>query len=371
MKRSFIREILESTTEQTISFAGGLPNQELFPNMHLAESAMRVLQKPSSLQYTISTGIESLRQKIAQRYSDSGFETEASNILITSGSQQALDIIARYYSGSSITTEAPSYLGAMNLFELNKLEQKPIELSSDGVDLEGFALSFADTKLAYLIPDYQNPTGYSYSLSHRDQIAQIVEHHDGVLIEDSPYTEIYFDTKLPSISSQIPSRSFHLGSFSKSLAPALRIGWIRAEQSLLQPLIAYKEAMDLHTNGVAQHILDDYLSHEGRYDTHLATLRSAYEKQMDTFAGYLDSILPELRYTRPKGGMFIYAKIDGVDTSDLVRRCLESGVVFVPGGEFYTDDRGCSEIRFNFTNCDTDDIPKGLRIIRDIINSLV
>ena len=129
--------------------------------------------------------------------------------------------------------------------------------------------------------------------------------------------------------------------------------------------------MDLHTNGVAQHILDDYLSHEGRYDTHLATLRSAYEKQMDTFAGYLDGILPELRYTRPKGGMFIYAKIDGVDTSDLVRRCLESGVVFVPGGEFYTDDRGCSEIRFNFTNCDTDDIPKGLRIIRDIINSLV
>jgi len=371
MKRSFIREILESTTEQTISFAGGLPDQSLFPHIALKESAMRVLEQQSSLQYTVSTGVESLRQRIAQRYCDDGFATKVSEILITSGSQQALDIIARYHRGSGVTVEAPSYLGAMNLFELNKLDMEPIELWSDGIDIESFAQSFSRTELAYIIPDYQNPTGYSYSLAHREQIAHIVEQSGGVLIEDSPYTEIYFESKLPSISSQIPQHSYHLGSFSKSLAPALRVGWIRADEALLQPLIAYKEAMDLHTNGLAQHILDDYLSHAEQYDDHLMTLRSAYATKMQIFMGYLDDILPEFEYTRPKGGMFIYGELEGMDTSALVRRCLERGVVFVPGAEFYVDGRGSGEIRFNFTHCRVADISRGLHIIKDIINSSV
>ena len=367
MKRSFIREILECTTRDTISFAGGLPDEKLFPNQDLKESAKNVLDDASTLQYAATSGLESLRKKIADMYSKNGFETKADNILITSGSQQALDIIARHNKGKSITIESPSYLGAMNAFGMNGLTQDAVELKDDGINIDMFDASFKTTNLAYLIPDYQNPTGYTYSDTKRAEIANIVEKHSGILIEDSPYSELYFEKKYQSISSMVPSHSFHLGSFSKTLAPALRIGWIRADEQLLEPLIAYKEAMDLHTNSLSQSILNDYLEHTGRYDEHLELLRQVYAKKMQIFKGYLNELLPEFVCTKPKGGMFIYGELPGIDTSELVQKCLASGVVFVPGQEFFADGLKNSEIRFNFTHCKAVDIARGLKVIQGVL----
>ncbi len=370
MKRSFIREILECITTETISFAGGLPDEKLFPHLELKESANNVLNDASSLQYGTSSGLYALREKIAEFYTRDGFETNPSNILITSGSQQALDIIARDNRDKSITIEAPSYLGAMNVFAMNGLTQEAVSLHSDGIAIDAFEKSIISTKLAYLIPDYQNPTGYTYSDSKRDTIARIVEENDAILIEDSPYSELYFEKKYQSISSQIPHSSFHLGSFSKTLSPALRIGWIRAEEKLLDPLIAYKETMDLHTNGLSQSILNDYLRDVSRYDEHLNLLRKIYAKKMQMFKIYLDELLPEFKHSKPKGGMFIYGEIPDVDISILVQKCLDRGVVFVPGEEFYTDGSKNSEIRFNFTHCKTTDIFKGLNIIGKVLKEL-
>jgi len=367
MKRSFIREILECTTRDTISFAGGLPDEKLFPNQDLKESAKNVLDDASTLQYAATSGLESLRKKIADMYSKNGFETKADNILITSGSQQALDIIARHNKGKSITIESPSYLGAMNAFGMNGLTQDAVELKDDGINIDMFDASFKTTNLAYLIPDYQNPTGYTYSDTKRAEIANIVEKYSGILIEDSPYSELYFEKKYQSISSMVPSHSFHLGSFSKTLAPALRIGWIRADEQLLEPLIAYKEAMDLHTNSLSQSILNDYLEHTGRYDEHLELLRQVYAKKMQIFKGYLNELLPEFVCTKPKGGMFIYGELPGIDTSELVQKCLASGVVFVPGQEFFADGLKNSEIRFNFTHCKAVDIARGLKVIQGVL----
>ena len=372
MKRSFIREILENTTNETISFAGGLPDEKLFPNRQLEKSANNVLINKKSLQYAKSTGLEELKEKIAQFYCQNGFPTKASNILITSGSQQALDIIARYNKNKNITIESPSYLGAMNVFSLNNLNQDAIDLSSDGIDIDMFEKSFEKSKLCYIIPDYQNPTGYKYSMDKRNKISKIIEFHDGILIEDSPYGELYFKEKCQSISSMVPNNSFHLGSFSKTLAPSLRIGWIRADEKLLTPLIAYKEIMDLHTNGLSQYILNDYLEDKKQYNTHLKLLRKIYAKKMQIFKSYLDDILPEFNYIKPEGGMFIYGSFTNIDSSILIKKCLERNVVFVPGEEFYIKNNNIikNEIRFNFTHCSINDIYKGLTMISRIIKEM-
>jgi len=367
MKRSFIREILEHTTNETISFAGGLPDEKLFPHKKLQESANRVLNHQNTLQYIKSTGIDKLKEKIAQMYCDDGFDTKSSNIMITSGSQQALDIISRYNHGKSITVEAPSYLGAMNIFNLNNLKQTSISLEKDGINIVEFIKSFKETKFSYLIPDFQNPTGITYSQEKREQIISIIKKNNGILIEDSPYSELYFENKNRSMSSSLENNSFHLGSFSKTLAPSLRIGWIRADEKLLNPLISYKEAMDLHTNGLSQYILNDYLDDKNEYTNHLHNLRKEYKNKMLLFKKYLDLCLPEFEYTEPKGGMFIYGKLRDINTSDLIQKCLEQNVVYVPGIEFYDKNGQENEIRFNFTHTDEEKIKIGLTTIANII----
>ena len=369
MKRSFIREILEHTTNNTISFAGGLPDEKLFPNKKLQQSAIKVLEDKKNLQYTKSTGIDALKEKIAQMYNEDGFPTKASNIMITSGSQQALDIISRYNYEKNITVEAPSYLGAMNVFNLNKLTQESVPLEDDGINIEAFEKSFQATKLAYLIPDFQNPTGVTYSADKRKKIESIVKKYDGIMIEDSPYTELYFEEKSICMSKYLPTNSFHLGSFSKTLAPSLRIGWIRADESLLNPLIPYKEAMDLHTNGLSQHILNDYLNDIEQYKHHINHLREEYKSKMLVFKKYLDLYLPSFEYSEPKGGMFIFGTLKDIDTSVFVYECLKSDVVFVPGIEFYNDDKIKDKIRFNFTHSKPADIREGLLTIKKVLQN--
>ncbi len=302
MKRSFIREILEHTNNNTISFAGGLPNAKLFPIEQLKRSAQVVLDDTSSLQYGNSTGYEKLKEKIAKIYCDDGFLTSSSNILITSGSQQALDIIARYNSNKNITIEAPCYLGAMNIFNLNNMIIDTVELQNDGCDIKQLEQSISKSKLAYLIPDFQNPTGITYSNEKREQIASIIKEQNAILIEDSPYSDIYFKTKFDCISKNIPQNSYHLGSFSKVLAPSLRIGWIRADEKLLEPLIVYKEAMDLHTNGLSQFILNNYLENINEFENHKNKIRKIYSKKMQIFCNFLDDVLPQFEYIKPKGG---------------------------------------------------------------------
>ena len=362
MKRSFIREILEHTGSDTISFAGGLPDASLFPTKELQRATQTALADNTIWQYSTSTGYAPLKTLIAQMYSDKGFPTIADEILITSGSQQGLDIICRYYRGASLTIESPSYLGALNIFKLNKIDTHSITLGDNGIELEAFKTSIKESKFAYLIPDFQNPSGTSYSEEHRTEIAKLLGASDTLLIEDAPYSELYFDEPYKSISQAIPKQSYHLGSFSKVLAPALRIGWIRADATLINPLIAYKEAMDLHTSSITQAIAYEYLKDSKQFNEHLETLRSAYKKKMLYFANILDEILPGFEYIRPKGGMFIYGRLEGVNTTHLVQKCLEKGVVFVPGAEFggKTD-----EIRFNFTHSNFTEIRKGIRRIKE------
>ena len=370
MRRSFIREILDYIKQDTISFAGGLPNADLFPTKKLEEASNVIMNDNSYLQYGTSSGYDKLRQSIANIYTNDGFKTSKENILITSGSQQALDLISRYYSNKSITIEKPSYLGAMNVFKLNNMNIDAINMNSYNYSLDIFDKSIKKTKLAYLIPDFQNPTGYTYSKEQREFIINSILKNNAVLIEDSPYSELYFEKKFKNISSSIPNNSYHLGSFSKVLAPGLRVGYIRASKELIEPLIAYKEAMDLHTNNISQYILYEYLKNNNEFENHKNTIRKVYKKKSQIFQSYLDEILPEFIYTKPKGGMFIYGRLNHINTSVLINNCIKKGVVFVPGNEFYLNSNNQNEIRFNFTHTSSKDVYKGLHIIKKEIQKI-
>ena len=366
-KRSFIREILESIDENTISFAGGLPNEALFPKEDLKQAAMKVFDDPKVFQYGISNGISQLREKIAKRYTKEGFATSKKNILITTGSQQAMYIIAKYFENKDITIEEPSYLGAMNIFRLNHLNMNAVKLENDGVNIEEFKKSFSKTKLAYIIPDFQNPTATTYSDEKREEIAKLVASEDGILIEDSPYSELFFHKKSVSISSKIPKNSFHLGSFSKTLVPSLRIGWIRAEEELLKSLMIIKESIDLHSCGISQYLLNEYLQDEENYEKHLQDIRDDYKKKSEYFCEQLDKYLPEFKYEKPKGGMFLYGNLEGVDSFALVQKCIEKKVVYVPGNQFYIDKVPNGEIRFNYTHCSFEQIEEGIKLIKSCL----
>ena len=367
MKRSFIREILESIDENTISFAGGLPNEKLFPSEDLKNATLKIFDNPKVFQYGISNGINELRDKIASRYTKEGFVTSKENILITTGSQQAMYILAKYFENKDITIEEPSYLGAMNIFRLNHLTMKGVKLESDGVNIEEFKKSFQNTKLAYLIPDFQNPSARTYSDEKREQIAKIVSDEDGILIEDSPYSELFFDKKNTSISVKIPKNSFHLGSFSKTLVPSLRIGWIRADEQLLKTLMIIKESIDLHSCGISQYILNEYLKDEVKYEKHLQDIRDDYEKKANFFCEQLDKYLPEFKYEKPKGGMFLYGSFEGIDSFALVQKCIEKKVVYVPGNQFYIDKIPNGEIRFNYTHSNFEQIKQGIKLIKSCL----
>lgn len=367
MKRSYIREILEATDENTISFAGGLPDKTLFPMKELDKSLRSVLKDSSTLQYGLSSGLESLRQKIAARYTEKGLYTRPDEILVTTGSQQALNLIALESLDDGVTIEEPSYLGAISVFGLHKIPMQSMTLEDDGVELEGFSKSLQATRAAYLITDFQNPTGRRYSKEKREAVARIIDESDALLIEDGAYEELYFDHALPSISSMIPEKSLHMGSFSKILAPGLRVGWIRGSRKNITRLLPVKEALDLHTSTLTQSLIDIYWERFG-LDTRLSVIREAYYEKMYFFASRLRETLPAFEFEEPKGGMFIYGRLRGIDSRTLARYCMDRDVLLVPGEEFYAGDSGKDKIRFNFTNASPVEIEKGLQVIQDVLN---
>jgi 2-aminoadipate transaminase len=358
MKRSFIREILEHAHGDTISFAGGLPDPALFPLEALRQASDQVLRQSDALQYATSSGYLPLRQAIAEQYTREGFATHPDEILITSGSQQGLDIIARHHAQATITIEHPSYLGARNLFDLNRLTLLETPFKGSEVDLSMFENNIAKSKLAYLIPDFHNPTGHRMSITKRHQISQLLEASDTLLIEDAPYVHLYFDHFSPSISSQIPNRSYHLGSFSKILAPGLRLGWVRAHRSLIRPLVTIKEATDLHTASLTQQIVHAYLQQNQTHQAHLDRLRKVYQAKMEHLGNTLTAYLPKMNFEHPQGGMFLYGQLPGVDTDAFLKRCMDNGVIFVPGIHFGDT---ADTLRLNFTNSTMDEITEGVR----------
>ena len=368
-----VREILALTARaEVISFAGGLPAPELFDVPALREAFAAALADGSAvraLQYSTTEGHAPLREALAARMRERGLPTDADEILVTTGSQQALGLAAAALldPGDVVLVEDPSYLAALQSFALAGARLVPVPGASDGPDLDAVAALVAEhrPKLLYVVPTFQNPTGRTISADGRARLARLAGELGLWLLEDDPYGELRYDGEaLPSLGSfpGAEDRTIAVSSLSKVLAPGLRIGWLRAPEELRRALTIAKQAGDLHTSTIDQMAAAHVLA-AGGMDAHLARLRTVYRARRDALLGGLGEALPAgSSWNAPDGGMFVWARLpDGHDAAALLRRALAHDVAFVPGAPFFAGAPDHATLRLSFTTHPPDEIAEGLR----------
>jgi len=384
LKPSAIREILKVTASpDVISFAGGLPAPELFPVDAVARSAQAVLSAdgPAALQYGVTEGHLPLREWVCSHLAASvGLSVTPDDILITNGSQQALDLLAKVLldPGDLVVTENPAYLGALQAFQ--SYEARVTGLASDEHGLRPDALrSFLETspvrpKFLYLIPNYQNPTGVTLSAARRAEIVQIAAHHRLPVLEDDPYGALRFSGEaLPALATFPGARDcVYLGTSSKILAPGLRVAWlVVTDRALREKLTAAKQASDLHTSSFAQRLVHHYVSQPGVLAAHVTTLCSVYAQRRDVMLAALARELPAgCTWTRPSGGLFLWVTLPAhFDTTELLAIAAREKIAFVPGAPFWVGEPVRNTLRLNFSNATEPRINEGLarlgRVVRD------
>ncbi|MCU0629815.1 MAG: PLP-dependent aminotransferase family protein [Methanoregulaceae archaeon] len=379
--RSFIREILKVTEDpKIISFAGGLPNPALFPVKKLNEAARAVLTDDgiSALQYSTTEGYQPLREFIAQRYlKRSGLAISPENILITNGSQQCLDLIGKLFINRNdpVAIERPGYLGAIQAFSLYEPFFKDVPLLEDGPDTEVLrqVLDTHSPKLFYGVPNFQNPSGLSYSGKKREEVAALLSESGIPFIEDDAYGELRFrGNDLPLVSSYLPDLGIITGSFSKIIAPGMRMGWIAAPPGVFEQVVTAKQASDLHSNYLAQRIISKFLA-DNDIDSHILHIREVYRYQRDIMVKIIEETFPpEVTFTRPDGGMFLWVTLPpGFSTMDLFNIAIKENVAFVPGDPFYTDGSGSNTMRLNYSNSDEERIVEGITRLSKAIHSIL
>ncbi len=367
--RSFVREILRVTEDpDMISFAGGLPNPISFPHKEIAESAALVLKDSSNeaLQYGSTEGYKPLRDYIAKRYEKSGLDIHSDNILMINGSQQGLDLIGKVFLNSNdvVLIERPTYLAAIQSFGLYEPKFVSVPLLEDGVDIRVLEdmVEALDPKLFYSIPNFQNPTGITYSKNKREKIGGIFNKNNTILVEDNPYGEIRFIGKdLPSIKNYVEN-SVLLGSFSKIVSPGMRLGWIVADKEIMNHLITAKQASDLHSNYLTQMIVHRYLTGFD-VENHIQHIRNMYRIQRDCMVDMIKKYFPsDVKYTQPEGGMFLWVTLpEGMSSIELFEIAIKENVAFVPGEAFYSDNPEMNTLRLNFSNSNEKKIEEGIK----------
>lgn len=379
-RKSFIREILKVTEQpEIISFAGGLPNPGLFPVEEIAAASAKVLsgEGVSVLQYSTTEGYLPLREFISERYyKKSGLRIEPGEILITNGSQQSLDLIGKVFlnKGDRVAIEQPGYLGAIQAFSIFEPEFRSVPLLDDGIDTEllDSALDEGPAKLFYTVPTFQNPSGTTYSLEKRKAVADILRKHNVVCVEDNAYAELRFTGEdLPTIRN-FSDDTILMGSFSKIIAPGLRMGWICAKNEIMERLLIAKQAADLHSNYLSQRIIHQYLL-DNDIDEHILKIRDAYGKRRDLMVGLMAEHFPDgIKYTTPEGGMFVWVTLpEDISSMDLFDLAIKENVAFVPGNPFYTEDGvGNNTLRLNFSNSDFRQIEEGIKRLAGCLERL-
>ena len=369
--RSFIREILKVTADPSIiSFAGGLPNPELFPVQEMRQAAENVLAEvgPNALQYSTTEGFPALREAIAARYAAKGVQVDPDHIIVTTGSQQCLDILGKILvdPGDTVVMERPGYLGAIQSFGLYEPEFQTVSLKDGGPDLDQLERIFktAHPKIFYAVPNFQNPSGMTYNLAARQALVELLERYPDVLfVEDDPYGELRFaGSPQPSVFSLSRGRSVLLGSFSKIASPGMRLGWMVVTDDALRDMaVRAKQGSDLHTSTLNQQIMARYLA-DNDITQHIARICQRYGEQCAVMCETLDAAMPQgVRFVRPEGGMFVWAELpEGYKVMELFDLAIEAKVAFVPGTPFYVDGSGEHTLRLSFSNSDSQVIREGI-----------
>jgi 2-aminoadipate transaminase len=379
--RSFIREILKVALDHSvISFAGGLPNHEIFPVKELKAAAAKVFDIYGNdvLQYSPSEGLPELREFISRRYkAKMGIDIPIEDILITNGSQQGLDLVGKCLlnKGESIIIEEPSYLAAIQVFSLFEPKFLTVPVDDEGMDIERLkqVVSSVKSKLLYVVPTFQNPSGISYSEANRAAVADIINGTDTLIIDDDPYSELrYSGSPRTSFKKLAPDNTILLGTFSKIIVPGFRLGWIVAPPALMEKLIIAKQASDLNTGNFVQCVAYQYLK-DNNIDEHIKVIRERYGRQLKTMMEAIKKEFPkEVDHTHPEGGMFLWASLPGdISTRKLVDIAAKDKVIFVPGDPFYIGRSETNTMRLSFTCVDDANIRLGIQRLGKAIKTLL
>ncbi|MBO0783182.1 MAG: PLP-dependent aminotransferase family protein [Ktedonobacteraceae bacterium] len=388
---SAIRELLKVTEMPgTISLAGGLPAAEIFPIEKIAAVTQRILEKNGgqALQYGLTEGYTPLRELLADRLQQEGINAGPDNILITTGSQQGLDLLGKIMidAGDPLLTESPTYMGALQACNPYEPAYVPVRSDEEGIVTDELEAALqANPKFIYALPNFQNPTGITFTLERRQKLIEIASRHGVPIVEDDPYSQLRFEGEpLPSLLKLENERQkgeghtdqpyqgnvIQLNTFSKVLTPGLRLGWVVAQADVIRKLVLAKQGADLHTATFNQMIAYE-IARDGFLEEHVPLIRQTYRERRDIMLAALEENFPDnVRWTRPQGGMFLWVTLpEGVDAALLLKDALEYRIAFVPGEAFHPCGGGANTMRLSFSNAKPEQIDEGIRRLGRLLHA--
>lgn len=390
MESSVIRDLLKLTEQpDVISFAGGLPAPEVFPVQEFREACNYVLEHfgPQALQYSTTEGYTPLREMIARHTARYSVEVTPENILITSGSQQALDFIGRLFinRGDYVVVESPTYLGALQAWNAYGAQYIPVRADEDGMIVDELEEALRiGPKFIYLLPNFQNPSGSTLSLERRQKLIEIADKYGVPIIEDDPYGQLRYEGEhIPSVvaldseyrgpnGGHYSGNVIYISTFSKLLAPGLRLAWVIAPREVIQKLVMTKQAADLHTSSFNQYVAYE-VGKGGFLNEHAKVIRSIYKERRDVMIEVMEELFPAgVSWRKPQGGMFLWSILpEGMDTAEVLKRAVEKKVAFVPGAAFHPRGGGHNTMRLNFSYSSPETIREGVTRLGITLKELI
>jgi len=390
MGSSVIRELLKLTEQpDIISFAGGLPAPEVFPVEEFRAACNYVLDHfgPQALQYSTTEGYRPLREMIARHTARYAVEVTADNILITSGSQQALDFIGRLFlnRGDYIVVESPTYLGALQAWNAYGAQYIPVRADEDGMIVDELESALRiGPKFIYILPNFQNPSGSTLSLERRQKLVELADKYGVPIVEDDPYGQLRYEGEhIPSVVSldseyrgpnggHYSGNVIYLSTFSKLLAPGLRLAWVIAPPEVIRKLVMTKQAADLHTSSFNQYVAYE-VAKGGFLDEHVKVIRATYKERRDVMFEMMEEVFPTgVTWSTPQGGMFLWGVLpEGMDAAEVLQRAIEKKVAFVPGAAFHPRGGGENTMRINFSYSSPEVIREGVLRLGTTLKELI
>ena len=382
MRSSAMRDLMEITARpEVISLAGGLPDTSTFPPERFAAQMTRIAQESSAqaLQYGPTEGFAETKECIREVMAAEGMEPDLDDVIVTTGGQQAIDLVAKTFvdPGDVVIAEAPTYPGAVPVFCSYQAETLQVGVDEEGMDvdelerlLERLSREGRSPKFIYTVPSFQNPAGVTMSAERRRRLVAIARERELLVVEDNPYGLLRYEgePEQPLYKLEGGDYVIYLGTLSKILSPGIRLGWLCAPPPVMEKVVLGKQATDLCTSTLTQYFVREYFA-EGAWREYVDDLRDIYRDRRDAMLDALERHFPaEARWSRPAGGLFCWAKLPGyLDTTDLLAKALRDNVAFVPGAAAYVDGRGGSEMRLNFSASGADEIREGIKRIGAVI----
>jgi 2-aminoadipate transaminase len=370
LSSSFIREILKVTQQpEVISFAGGLPAPELFPVREFEEASRYILQHEASvaLQYGPTEGYPPLIEYLEEKMRKYGVPAEQENILLTNGSQQALDLIGKIFidPGDYVLTDGPTYLGALQAWNAYSANYLTVPLDDEGTQVEAVEdiLRGRKVKFIYVLPNFHNPAGVTLSLERRRKLTELAARYGVFIVEDDPYGELRFEGEdITPLVVLHKENVIYMSTFSKTLSPGIRLGWIAAPARIITKLVQAKQGADLHTSMFVQMIASD-ICRRGLLRHHVRRIREVYKERRDVMLDAMERYFPPgVKWTKPQGGLFLWVRLpEHVNAEELLQKAVAEKVAFVPGSAFYPDGDGKNAMRLNFSNAQPEMIEEGIK----------